>query len=157
MSSQFTIGCQVTVGACLSAVMSVSSQWEGGAADNLHMWPVPLPACSMGRSSPPHAGWGELSPCGGWGEGGRIGLRNVHIWAPPPFPQPNCPVKWAKSTAGEFRIHRKLLRVDFTSDAFANGPNWLGLGLTGHFEAPIWNIWKKGAAVCQGAYFTQLV
>ena len=32
----------------------------------------------------------------------------------PPFPQPNCAVKWAKSTAGEFRIHRKLLRVDFT-------------------------------------------
>ena len=29
----------------------------------------------------------------GWGESGRIGLRNVHIWAPPPYLLPNLIVQ----------------------------------------------------------------
>ena len=94
------------MGACLSAVMSVSSQQqEKGEKRTIY-------TCAQFQAPPspsPHACW--------MGRVGEDWLEECpHLGSSPlPTPQPNCPVKWAKSTAGEFCIHRKLLRVDFTS------------------------------------------
>ena len=86
--------------------MSVSSQQqEKGEKRTIY-------TCAQFQAPPSH------SPHACWmGRVGEDWLEECpHLGSSPlPTPQPNCPVNWAKSTAGEFCIHRKLLRVDFTS------------------------------------------
>ena len=108
--------------------MSVSSQCEGGEVDNLHMWPPSSPSPPQVLPTP-----SEIGGAVAWG----MSTSGEQLPPPSPFPQPNCAVKWAKSTAasGSFAFIENYSELTLTRNASANGPGRLELSLTGHFEA----------------------
>ena len=133
--------------------MSVSSQREKGERRTIY-------TCAQSHSPSPCLLDGEK-----WGgELGRIGLRNVHIWgaAPSsPFPQPNCAVKWAKSTAGEsFAFIENYSELTLCRRRICKWAKLTRIGLDRAFWSSYLEYLKEGggeAAVRQGAYFTKLV
>ena len=122
------------MGACLSAVMSVSSQWEKGEKGTIYtcaqFQSPPLPACWMGRRGR-RVGEDWLEEC-------------PHLGSSPPFPNLIVQSNEPNPLPGSFAFIENYSELNLRGGRICKWANLTGLGLTGHFEAPIWNLWKKG-------------
>ena len=126
---------------------------RGRSRQFTHVAPLPPPPQVLPTPS-------EIGGAVAWG----MSTSGEQLPPPSPFPQPNCAVKWAKSTAasGSFAFIENYSELTLTRNASANGPGRLELSLTGHFEARSYLQYLKegelgAAAGCQAEYFTQLV
>ena len=132
--------------------MSVSSQWEGGEGGQFTHVASPSPRLLDGEKSPRMLD-GEERGGLAWGMS-TSGLL-------PPFPQPNCAVKWAKSTAGEsFAFIENYSELTLRRRRICKWAKLTRIGLDRAFWSSYLEYLKEGggeAAVRQGAYFTKLV
>ena len=85
-----------------------------------------------------------LSLLAGWGEGGGLAWGMSTSGLLPPFPNLIVQSNEPNPLPGSFAFIENYSELNLRGGRICKWANLTGLGLTGHFEAPIWNLWKKG-------------